>query len=194
LAAFVREPEVIVPTPTKYPGSSRLLHWLTAIAVFGLVPIGIWMASRGAAGNFDALTNTLYSWHKLIGFTVLWIVVARIIIKLRTVTPPYPATMPRWQSAAAHGLHGLIYVLLLVVPLSGWAGVSAFPALVTVGGYNLPPMPFVPVNETLAKSVFQFHGAAAITLAVLVVGHIGAAVMHLIVFRDGVFQRMWFGR
>lgn len=179
---------------TQYPRSSRVLHWLTALAVFCLIPVGLWMASRGAAGNFDALTNTLYSWHKLIGFTVLWIVAARIIIKLRTGTPPYPATMPRWQSAAAHALHGLVYVLLLAVPLSGWAGVSAFPALVTVGGYNLPPMPFVPVNEDLAKAIFQFHGTAAIALALLVAGHIGAALMHLVVFRDGVFQRMWFGR
>jgi len=54
-------------------------------------------------------------------------------------------------------------------------------------------MPFVPVDEALALRLFQIHGALAITLAVLVLGHIGAALWHLVMKKDGMFQRMWFG-
>lgn len=174
----------------KYTPAQRAIHWITAALIFGLVPVGIIMANRGAAGIWDGLTNTLYSWHKLFGFIVLCLVVARILVKLKAGSPPYPATMPAWQKAAAHGLHGLVYVLLLAVPLTGWAGVTAFPALVTVGGFNLPPMPFVPQSEDLAKTFFRMHMAAAITLVLLVLGHVGAALVHLIVHKDGVFQRM----
>jgi cytochrome b561 len=55
-------------------------------------------------------------------------------------------------------------------------------------------MPFVPVDEALALRLFQIHGALALLLAVLVLGHIGAALQHLLLARDGLFQRIWFGR
>jgi len=179
---------------TTYSSASRLLHWVVALCVIGLVPVGFYMVSRGAATNFDALTNTLYSWHKAIGFTVLMLMVLRIAAKIRGGTPPYPASLPRWQVGVAHAVHGAIYILLFAVPLSGWAGVTAYPALVTVGGYNLPPMPFVPQNADTAAAIFRVHGALAIALVALVAMHLGAALKHLIIDRDGVFQRMWFAR
>jgi cytochrome b561 len=161
------------------------------LALLVQVPIGLWMARRGAAGIFDDLTNTLYSWHKLIGFTLLWIILLRAFIAARGAWPPYPASLPAVQQMAAHGLHRLIYVLLIFIPLSGWAGVTAFPALITLGGYNLPAMPFVPQNADLAGTIFMVHKYAAYLLLFLLVGHIGAALMHLVVFKDGIFQRMW---
>lgn len=178
-------------TTDRYPASSRVLHWITVVALLFQVPMGLTIAYRYQANIFDDLTNALSGWHKLIGFTVLWIVVLRIVIAARS-WPPYPPTLPAVQQAAAHGLHRLIYVLLLLIPLTGWAGVSAYPALVTLGGYNLPAMPFVPQNENLAATIFTIHKYAAYTLLFLLVGHIGAALMHLVVFRDGIFQRMWF--
>jgi cytochrome b561 len=178
----------------RYPIATRVIHWATALAVLGLVPVGIVMASRGAANIWDGLTNTLYAWHKLIGFTVLLFTLLRIAVKLRRGAPAYPPSLPRWQAAAAHGLHGLLYVLLVVVPLLGWAGITAYPALMTVGGYDMPRMPFVPQNQELAASIFRLHAIAAITLVALLVGHVGAALMHLVVKKDGIFQRMWFGR
>lgn len=181
-------------TATKYAFSSRFLHWVIAALVLVLVPVGWWMASRAEVDLFDDLTNTLYAWHKAIGFTLLWLMVLRIIFKARNNAPPYPDSLPRWQVIAAKSLHHLLYVLLIVTPLLGWAGVTAFPALITLGGYDLPAMPFVPENQALATRLFGIHGVFAITLGVLVSGHIAAAVIHLMVRKDGVFQRMWFGK
>jgi cytochrome b561 len=82
-----------------------------------------------------------------------------------------------------------MYLLLLLTPLSGWAAVTAFPALITLGGYDLPAMPFVPQDRDLAAILFEIHGVIAITLSVLVVGHIGAAFRHMI-SKDGIFRRM----
>lgn len=173
----------------KYPLAWRVLHWLMALMIFALIPVGIVMAERAEANIWGALTNTLYSWHKLIGFTVLLLMVVRIVMKVRLKGPAYPDTLPRHLQLAAHSLHHLLYVLLVLTPLFGWAGVTAYPALITVGGYYLPPMPFVPVDEALAGRLFAIHGFLAISLGVLIVGHIGAAMKHLI-DKDGLFRRM----
>jgi len=173
----------------KYPVGWRIVHWLVAVMVLTLIPVGLWMTARGEADVWGALTNVLYSTHKAIGFTVLLLMVVRIGIKIRTGTPPYPDTLPRTLKLAATGLHHLLYLLLVLTPLFGWAGVTAYPALVTLGGYDLPAMPFVPEDSELAERLFAIHGTLAITLGVLLVGHICAAVRHLL-RKDGIFQRM----
>lgn len=173
----------------KYPVGWRVLHWLIAVMVLTLIPVGLWMTARGEADVWGALTNTLYSSHKAIGFTVLLLMVLRIAMKIRLGTPPYPDTLPRKLKLAATGLHHLLYLLLVLTPLFGWAGVTAYPALVTLGGYDLPAMPWVPENSELAERLFVIHGTLAIMLGVLIAGHIGAAVRHML-RRDGIIQRM----
>lgn len=178
---------------TRYPLNRKLVHWAIAACVLVLVPVGLWMVARGEANLWDALTNTLYGIHKATGFTVFLLMALRIAFKLHSADPVYPEGFPRAQIIAAKSLHHLLYVLLVLVPALGWAGVTAFPALIVFPGVDLPPMPFVPVNEDLALRLFQIHGVLAITLAVLVLGHIGAALLHLVIKKDGMFQRMWFG-
>ncbi len=173
----------------KYPAGWRVLHWLMALMVFALIPIGIVMTERAEANIWGALTDTLYNWHKAIGFSVLLLMILRIGIKVWLKGPPYPKEMPRKLQLAATSLHHLLYILLVLTPLFGWAGVTAFPALITLGGYHLPAMPFVPVNEALAERLFSIHGVLAITLGVLIIGHIGAAIRHLLQ-KDGLFRRM----
>ncbi|TVP52681.1 MAG: cytochrome b [Halomonadaceae bacterium] len=178
-----------MPSMEKFPVGWRLLHWLMAVMVLISIPTGLWMASRAEADLWGELTNALYSWHKAIGFSVLLLMVLRIAIKVRYKTPPYPQEMPRKLQLAAKSVHHLLYILLILTPLLGWAGVTAFPALVTVGGYDLPAMPLVPEDRELAARLFEIHGVLAITLAVLIAVHIAAAFRHM--FRkDGIFRRM----
>lgn len=178
-----------MPQIQKYPAAWRVLHWLIALLVFILIPVGLWMASRAESNIWGDLTNTLYSGHKAIGFTVLLLMILRIVVKMTVNSPPYPEELPHKLQLAAKSLHHLLYVLLVLTPLFGWAGVTAFPALGIVGGYALPAMPFISENKELAKSLFEIHGTLAITLGVLIAGHIAAAVRHMI-HKDGIFQRM----
>jgi len=173
----------------KYPAGWRVLHWVMAVMVLTLIPVGLWMASRAEADIWGALTNTLYSGHKAIGFTVLLLMILRIVVKIRVKSPPYPESMPRTLQIAAKSMHHLIYVMLVVTPLFGWAGVTAYPALGIVGDVRLPAMPFVPEDKELAGSLFAIHGWLAITLGVLVAGHIAAAFRHML-RGDGIFRRM----
>lgn len=178
-----------MPHIQKYPAGWRVLHWLIALMVLILIPTGLWMAARGEAGLWGALTNTLYSWHKALGFSVLILMIVRIVVKVLVKSPPYPNTLPRRLQLAAKTVHHLIYILLVLTPLLGWAGVTAFPALVTVGGYDLPAMPFIPQDRELAARLFDIHGALALILSVLIIGHIGAALRHML-RKDGIIRRM----
>lgn len=177
--------------PHIYSAAQRLLHWLTAIMIAALLILGVWMTERSGANIWDALTNTLYAWHKLIGFLVIFLTALRLLVKFRSTRPPYPPSVSPGTIKLAAAGHGVLYLLLLLVPLLGWAGVTAYPALITVGGYHLPAMPGIPKDQALAKQLFEIHGNLAIVLAVLALGHIAAALHHLLVKKDGVFQRMW---
>jgi cytochrome b561 len=108
--------------------------------------------------------------------------------------PPYPQTLSPTRRRLAVALNHVFYTLLVAVPLLGWAGVTAYPALVTVGGVDLPAMPLVPQDSALAARLFGIHGTLALLLGALAAGHAAMALHHLFAARDGVFQRMWPGR
>ena len=179
---------------TPYRPAQRLLHWLVALGLPALFVLGLWMTARAGANLWDAQTNLLYGLHKALGFTVLLLMLLRLVLKLRTAAPAYPASLTPLRILVAKTVHGLLYLLLFAVPLLGWAGVTAYPALITVAGYHLPPMPWVAQNEALAKQLFAVHGTLAFVLAALVICHIAAALVHLLFKRDGVFERMWPGK
>ena len=93
----------------KYPAVWRALHWLIALLVLALIPVGLWMTSHGEANLWGELTDSLYSWHKAIGFSVLLLMVIRILFKIMLTTPPYPDVLPRKLHLAAKGLHHLLF-------------------------------------------------------------------------------------
>lgn len=173
----------------RYSFAARLLHWSVAFLVVCLIPLGLYMVARGEATNFDATTGSLYSLHKLIGFTVLWLIVLRVLIRLRGGVPPPVPTLTTLERMASHAVHIALYALLLVVPLLGWAGISAYPALDVFGWFNLPAI--LPANEALANRILSVHGLLAQILGLLALLHIAAALMHRFVKRDGVMRRMW---
>jgi cytochrome b561 len=182
-----------MPTSTEplvYSSTARRLHWWTALFVAGLIPVGLYMAYRGNALNvWDATTNNLYGAHKAFGFLVLWLVVGRLVYRLMAGAPPSEPTLAGWQKGISHATHWSIYALLLIVPFLGWYGVSLYGATTIVGPIGLPSI--AAQDQAAAARVLWWHGTLALTLAALIAMHVGAALMHLVVFRDGVFGRMW---
>jgi cytochrome b561 len=172
----------------SYSPLQRTLHWIIAAGVVLMIPAGIYMVRRGVWSNFDSLTNTLYSWHKLIGFCLLGLVLLRLFVRLRRGTPPPEPIHPLLQ-LGANISHAALYILLVLVPLLGWTGVSAYGARGTPLGVNLPEI--VPQNQELAHTILYYHGWAALLLGVIALTHIAAALMHRFVLRDGVLARMW---
>lgn len=184
-----------MPQKTSSPGYSgvaRTLHWVTALAVFVMIPVGLTMSYRGNVLDiWDGLTNGLYSAHKLLGFLLLWLTAGRLAYRLLHGVPPDEPTLAWWQKGLSHLVHWLLYGLLLVVPLLGWIGVSLFPALTIFELFDLPAL--ARPDEAAAQRVLGIHGKLALALGALAILHIVAALYHRFVRRDGVLRRMWPG-
>ena len=177
-------------TPSlDYSPLQRRLHWLVAVLVIALVPAGFYMAYRYFHTSNDEITQRIYEVHRLAGFTVLWLVLLRLAIRLRRGAPEPPATMAPWQRFAASATHRGLYALLIVVPILGWLGVSAEDTGTLPGGWRLPRL--LAKDDDLGYRILWWHGWAAITLATLAVLHIAAGLAHRFIFKDGVFERMW---
>jgi len=155
-----------------------------------LLPIGFWMVDRGEANLWDGLTGGLYSAHKALGFILLWLVIWRLVLRAMGTAPSYPDSVPVGVQKLAKATQWIMYALLLSLPLLGWAGVTAFGALNTIGGLNLPAMPGIPADKVLAKDIFAVHGWLAVALCVLLALHIAGALKHRLIDRDGVFDHM----
>ncbi len=172
-----------------YSAPARYLHWLTAAAVFVMVPLGLAMTYRGNTLNvWDGLTNAMFSTHKLLGFLLLWLMAGRLAYRLIHGAPPDEPSLEWWQKTASHLVHWLLYGLLLVVPLLGWIGTSLYPSLTIYGLFDLPGL--VKPDQAMSERVLDIHGKLAIATALVVCGHIGAALFHCLIRKDGVLRRM----
>ena len=171
-----------------YTPTARRFHWWTAALIAIQIAIGLTMTYRaGVLKAFDTITNSLYSTHKLLGVAIFCVVVARLAYRLRHGAPPDEPTLTRWQRIAAHANHWGLYVLLLAVPILGYVATSLFGAL-DAFWISLPSV--TQQSEAAAERVFALHYAGALLIVLLVAMHVGAALYHYLIRRDGVLARM----
>ncbi|MDE2270025.1 MAG: cytochrome b [Betaproteobacteria bacterium] len=169
----------------RYTLPAQLLHWLIALLIFGLFPLGLYMHGL----PLSVRKIELYSWHKWFGITVLLLVVLRIGWRLTHRPPPLPGDIPPWQQATATLMHELLYLLMLCIPLSGWALSSAAGVpVVWWGVWKLPNL--LPANPAMAHLLELVHATLNYTLAALVAVHMAAALKHQFIDHDGVLLRM----
>jgi cytochrome b561 len=162
---------------------SRTLHWTMAVMVLAMLFIGIGMV----ASLYDY--HTLISIHKPLGVLVLVLVAIRLVNRLLNPPPPLPEGMPGLLRFAAHGSHVLLYALMFALPLVGWAMLSAarYP-IVLYGALQLPPI--TPQSPELFALLRTTHTVLALLLFATFLAHVGAALMHALIFRDNVVPSM----
>jgi cytochrome b561 len=177
------------PEAQRYRVPARLLHWLMALLLALQIPVGMVMAYRGNVLNlWNGLTDFLYSAHKSIGFVLLILLLLRAVVRLTIGAPPPEPSLVSWQRRIAAANHAGLYVLLLVVPVLGWLGVSLFPALEVFGLVSLPSIS--PPDRAASDTVFTLHRLTAFLLVALIALHVAAALHHHFIRRDGVLRRM----
>jgi cytochrome b561 len=200
-----------MPKPSlspSYDNVAKTLHWLIALAIVAVWVIGYTMThiERDNPYKFP-----LFQWHKSIGITILLLSFVRLVWRLMNPPPPLPAHMPPWERMAAKASHLLFYVLMIGMPLVGWAIVSSSPLNLPTYLYghiswfkdipwlyngifwpNLPVLPDLdPDTKKQASHTLDFaHECGAYILAGLLVLHIGAAHKHHWFDRDDVLTRM----
>ncbi|MES2316368.1 MAG: cytochrome b [Pseudomonadota bacterium] len=170
----------------RYTHVAIFFHWLVALMIIGSFTMGLVMT------DIPGLTPTklkYYSWHKWAGVTILALVTLRLLWRLTHPAPAYPPSMPGWQKRVANGLHGLLYVLMFAVPLSGYFyTLSAGYPVVYFGLFELPVL--IQKNEELKPVLKAVHFWLNMTLAASVGMHVAAALKHHLIDRDGVIGRM----
>jgi len=190
---------------TRYTGVAIALHWILAILILGMIPVGWWMsdavldpASRSKAGEAFQL-------HKSVGFTILGLSVLRLVWRLTHKAPPPPQAMPGWEKTLARLTHGLFYFLMIALPVTGWVYVSAgysvtFDRFFAVASnwFGLAQVPHLAPIAGQDEATRKAIGVAAMNVhsklawGVIVLGglHVAAALKHHLFNRDDVLTRM----
>lgn len=176
--------------PQTYSGPSRFIHWAVAFLILlVMIPIGLTMVNLPDG----ELKNTLYELHKSFGMTVFVLAVIRVTIRAVEGFPPLPASVPGWQRAIARGTHLALYGLIFLVPTLGFVGTSM--CCSPVNYFWLVPLPLeFSGSMEEAKSVLALHKAAVLLMGIILCVHVAAALWHGFVLRDGVLERMLYGR
>ncbi|TXG81986.1 MAG: cytochrome b [Sphingomonadales bacterium] len=181
---------------TRYTQVAIILHWLIALGVIGLIVAGKWMAGAINRPETQALAYDVFQLHKSVGITVLLLTILRLAWRLGHRPPPLPDAMPGWQKAAATGAHWLFYLLLIGIPLSGWALVSASPLGLPTLLYGVVEWPHIAAlthvadRQATAHQLEEVHELLGNAMLLLVLLHVAAALKHQYLDRDNLLARM----
>ena len=162
-----------------YTRTAITLHWLMALLVFVTFPVGIVMHEMTLSP--DKLR--MLSYHKWLGVTVFILVMVRLMWRATHKPPALSSAMPQWQRVAAHSAHVLLYVLLFAIPVSGWL-MSSAKGFQTVYLGLLPLPDLLGKDKVVGDALGALHEVLNITLLLLIIAHVGAALKHQFVDRD----------
>jgi cytochrome b561 len=175
--------------PPRFDGLLIALHW-TIVGLMAVVLACAWIRGfLGEDGGRDAVVQ-IHIWVGLTIFALAWVRLGR---RLTTTAPPMPATMPAPQRRAASIAHVFLYVIMLVMPLTGYIALAARarePSLFGILTIDVG----IPHDRLLARSVRGYHDLGQYVVYGVIGMHIAAALYHRFVVRDDIFNRMWPGR
>lgn len=171
----------------RYSRGAIAFHWtIAALIVANIAAIAI-------AGDLPkAEAGRVIDNHKAIGLLILALSVLRIVWRVTHPAPPFVESLKTWEVAAAKVVHSLFYFLIVAIPFTGWAMTSAFSGgqpISFFGLFDIPGLPF-PADKEKAGVLHEVHELLAILTLSLLALHIGAALKHQFVDRDGTLGRM----
>ena len=178
-------------TQLHYGSAAKFFHWITALFIISAFALGI------IAGNSDSSTEAgltrlawIYSIHKTIGVSIFFIALARIFWTLTQVKPTLLNAEHKLEAFAAELAHWLLYISMLLVPLTGWlhhAAVEGFAPILWPLGQSLP---FVPKSVAVAEFFESLHFVFTKVLGATFLAHFAGAMKHHIIDKDNTLRRM----
>ncbi len=171
----------------RYGKVSITLHWLMLILLIGVYAC---IELRELFPRGSDPREALKQWHFALGLTVFVLVWIRMIARILGKTPPIVPQVPSWQRLIAHMVEGVLYALMIVLPVLGWLTLSAEGTAVSFFGLQLPAL--VGVNEPLAERTEELHETLATAGYFFVGAHALAALFHHYIQRDNTLRRMSF--
>ncbi len=184
----------MIRNTTKSYGSLAIaFHWIMALLILFMLGLGLYMHELDIT---QQRTFELYQLHKSFGFVALTLVVLRLVWRLANPVPDLEPGMKPWERTVAKLAHAALYILMFVLPLSGWLMVSASPWNIPTVAFNVLNIPHFPVPESWGtkENVEAFfketHEFFAWLLILVLLAHIGAALKHHFISRDNTLRRI----
>lgn len=169
-------------TEAKYSRVARILHWSMGVLIIANLAGGL---------LHDLNADLIMPLHKATGVLLLALAVLRILWRMVKPAPAFPAAMSLGERAVASFTHAILYAFMVLIPLSGWIMVSAFPRpLPFYGLFELPKFNIVK-DSALWGVAAEGHELMAFAMIALLLLHIAAALRHHFVLKDGILARMW---
>ncbi|MEM6678635.1 MAG: cytochrome b/b6 domain-containing protein [Pseudomonadota bacterium] len=176
----------------RYAFVQRLLHWMIALLVLGALAGGalLWyFGFQGLSETFgQPLTGLIYKYHKTAGVLILALMAVRVALRFTLGAPAQHASIPEGQARIAVITHIALYAMLVIMPIAGWVGTAAGGFPVEFFDAKLPGI--VGKDKALSEAAFRLHGILGLAIGALVILHIGAALRHWLVLKDGVMRRI----
>ncbi|QFY41746.1 cytochrome b [Candidatus Methylospira mobilis] len=169
----------------RYNPTAQWLHWLMAVLIIGTRVLGYYFEDLPRGPE----RSSLIGWHKATGSTVLPAVAFRLAWRSFNPPPPLSATMPLLLRKITGYAFIVYYLLMILVPLAGWAESNAFGYPVKLAGV-LPLPVLLEKNESLGEAFRNVHVTLAWAFGILIAGHAAAALKHHFVDRDDTLARM----
>lgn len=168
-----------------YGSVAKFFHWLVFIIIAVLISVGFIMSDmENSPDKFR-----LYGLHKSFGALLLGLALFRLIWKLSSISPDLSSRLNTWQKHAAVGAHWVLYGLMIVMPLSGWAMSSAAGFPVSVFGlFTLPPL--MSADKDMLDLLKDAHELIAYVIIGMVALHSIAALVHHFYYRDNTLRKM----
>ena len=177
----------------RYHGFAISLHWLIAMLVIGMLIVGKYMISLDES---EPMRFLLTQWHKSFGIAAMLLIFIRVLWRLTHRPPRLPGHLKPWEIKVAGLAHILLYLLMIMIPVSGWIMVSTSPLELPTMIFNsirwphLAPLDTLPGKADISTLFREVHGVAASLLILLLIAHIGAALRHQFMLHDDVMSRM----
>ncbi|ODN70059.1 YceI family protein [Methylobrevis pamukkalensis] len=181
---------------TGYGLVAQIFHWVTAILILMLLPLGLVMTDLPQSTDTEIADKVwLFSLHKTLGITVFAVAIARVLWALASPRPAPLHPDRRLETFVAEAVHWSLYGAILLTPLAGWVHHAASTGFAPIWWPLGQDLPFVPKSEALARLAGFAHYVLAMLMIVAVGLHIAGAMKHVVIDRDGTLARMLpFGR
>lgn len=175
-----------------YSPAAKVFHWLTVLLILFQFLLAAMMTDFDDFGLGIRLKG--YMLHKSLGFCILILSIIRLDWRAIHPAPPLPSALPLWEKKLSYAVHAALYLMLILLPITGWLLVST--TAYDISFFGLFDIPRLPIEESSPLGLFltnyaeDIHGALGSLFLVLIVGHIGAALWHHFWRRDGILMRM----
>jgi cytochrome b561 len=165
---------------------TKLFHWLIAISIIGLIWLGWYMVDLT---YYDKWYNRSLDWHKSLGMLVLGAALLKIGWQLYSPTPKTTLNLKNWERLSANIMHKLLFAIMILIPISGYLiSTSNGKPIEIFGLFDVPAL--ISNNKELRDLAIELHYYMAYGAVFLVLGHIGAALKHQFVNKDGTLVKM----